>query len=758
MFQRRKLTLFHYSTLLTMLIVCVGAVTSSPVQAEYPDAYDVVWDTPSHDSSGSMPLGNGDIGVNVWVEPSGDLLFYISKTDAWSENARLLKLGRVRVTLKPSLAEDGVPFEQRLRLRDGVIEVRLGKAENVTTLRLWVDANCPVVRFDADAARPVDLDVCLEVWRDRERTITGGELDSAYGLMESPGPVVEGADTVWRDTPDQIVWFHRNTRSIWRSTLDLQGMGSWAEQAKDPLLNRTFGGLIEGPGMVSAGVARLKSASPAQRHSVAVHLLAAQTASEGEFIDRVRAQAKRSRAADTVAAFDAHRAWWRAFWDRSRIDVSGAPEAEIVSRGYALQRFITACGGRGGSPVKFNGSIFTVDAREEKRQFNADYRAWGGPYWFQNTRLIYWPLLASGDFEMFEPLFRMYLDALPFAEARTERYFGHDGAFFPETMYFWGAYANDNYGWNREGKSVGITDNRYIRYYYSGALELLALMLDYADYADTAGFVSGTLLPFADSVLRFYNKHYERDAHGKIRFAPAQSLETHQDAVNPLPEIAGLRFVVDGLNRLPEGVAGIERRSLWKRLGEELPELPMGQVEGKKVLLSAQEILEEPKNSENPELYAVFPYRLYGVGKPALDIGRWTFENRRVKGNEGWRQDDTQAALLGLTDTAREYVAKRFANKNPGSRFPAFWGPNFDWIPDQDHGCSGMIALQKMLMQCEGKKILLLPAWPKDWDVEFKLYAPYKTVVSGLYRGGKMERLDVVPAERRGDVVEMGAR
>ena len=30
--------------------------------------YNVVWDTPSEGSLGSMPLGNGDIGLNVWVE------------------------------------------------------------------------------------------------------------------------------------------------------------------------------------------------------------------------------------------------------------------------------------------------------------------------------------------------------------------------------------------------------------------------------------------------------------------------------------------------------------------------------------------------------------------------------------------------------------------------------------------------------------------------------------------------------------------
>jgi len=35
--------------------------------------YNVVWDSPSADYNGSMPLGNGDIGLNVWVEGSGDL-------------------------------------------------------------------------------------------------------------------------------------------------------------------------------------------------------------------------------------------------------------------------------------------------------------------------------------------------------------------------------------------------------------------------------------------------------------------------------------------------------------------------------------------------------------------------------------------------------------------------------------------------------------------------------------------------------------
>ena len=99
-------------------------------------------------------------------------------------------------------------------------------------------------------------------------------------------------------------------------------------------------------------------------------------------------------------------------------------------------------------------------------------------------------------------------------------------------------------------------------------------------------------------------------------------------------------------------------------------------------------------------------------------------------------------------------ITVRFARKHAGSRFPAFWGPNYDWIPDQDHGSNGLTPLQAMLLQTNGDKILLLPAWPKGWDVEFKLHAPKSTTVEGVYRRGKIEKLVVTPDERRKNLVE----
>ena len=110
-------------------------------------------------------------------------------------------------------------------------------------------------------------------------------------------------------------------------------------------------------------------------------------------------------------------------------------------------------------------------------------------------------------------------------------------------------------------------------------------------------------------------------------------------------------------------------------------------------------------------------------------------------------------AYLGLADEARRIRCGPARSHDDRSRFPAFWGPNYDWVPDQDHGSILLKTVQAMLMQTDGRKIYLLPAWPADWDVRFKLHAPYRTVVEGEYRGGKLVHLSVTPESRRSDVV-----
>jgi hypothetical protein len=86
------------------------------------DGLSPAWNSPGLDAAGSMPIGNGTLGANVWVEGNGDLVLLVGHTDAFSECERLLKLGRVRISCDPPM-EVAKGFSQRLDLASGSITV-----------------------------------------------------------------------------------------------------------------------------------------------------------------------------------------------------------------------------------------------------------------------------------------------------------------------------------------------------------------------------------------------------------------------------------------------------------------------------------------------------------------------------------------------------------------------------------------------------------------------------------------------------------
>ena len=739
---------------------CLAALAAIDPLAEL-DRCNVVWNSPSQDAHGSMPLGNGDVGVNAWVEPSGDLVFYVSKTDAWDENGRLCKIGRVRVQFDPPLAV-AAHFEQALVLRDGVITIQSAVGKSPTKIRLWVDADQPVVQVESESTTPVRCRASVELWRLRERPF--GALDDSHsggGLSQQAFKPTVLPDVVVTSAVPRVAWHHRNTRSLYPECLRNQHLQALQDRFADPLLQHTFGASLRGESLVADGPLALKSPAPAKRHQFSVCVLAERAETPESWLKHLESIERTASKTGVAKSQKTTRAWWRSFWNRSWVVVeeSGGESKvpSLVTRGYILQRFMNACSGRGGAPIKFNGSIFTVEAKPgaspETPDGDPDWRQWGGNYWFQNTRLAYWPMLASGDFELMAPWFRMYRDALPLSQARIQAYYGFDhAAQFPETMYWWGLPNNGDYGWNNTAPEPA---NSYIRRYWNGSLELIALMLDRYDFTQDQAFARETLLPLADPLIAFLDHYWQkRDANGKIIFDPAQSLETWHVAVNPMPEIAGYRFLLPRLLALPKTVTSADQRARWSKLLAELPPIPIADVAGVKLLRPA-ESFSQRSNSENTELYAVFPYRLYGAGRPGLDLARTTYNQRANRHNRGWCQDSIQAACLGLGDEAGKLVAARAADVNQSYRFPVMWGPNFDWIPDQDHGNNILNTLHFMLLQYDGDRLFVLPAWPKAWNVAFKLHAPRNTVVAGEVRNGKVVSLTVTPKSRTVDVVNM---
>lgn len=707
------------------------------------DHYNVRWESPSGTSAGSMPIGNGDLGANVWVDSSGAITFYLSKTDAVSELGRLLKIGRVTVRMYPNLLTTG-RFTQTLDLAQGIIrfEGRTADRQNVR-LDFRVDANRPIVRLEGSASQSVRLEVTSQMWRRERRPLEGKERVSAYGMSQAPFPLYSEPDRYYDNGRADLVWAHRNESSIYRFTLRQQSLDDF--DAPDPLMHNMFGALVRADGCRRTSDSTLSSTHPSRRISVAVavaHTHSVQNPDQwvSELTQRSDSLLDPRHATRAKAA---HQHWWNRFWERHYLFVgrpgadSSKAETRIVTEGYILQRYVNACAGRGELPIKFNGSIFTVDLHwnmgQGKQGYDADYRDWGGPYWWQNTRLPYAAMYYSGDIEMMNPLWKMYLDAMPLARHRTEKHFGHPGIFMPETFYFWGCYAPDNYGWERpDTLKTGIPTSPYIRLYYQGTLEVAAMMLQRYEFAPDASFLRDTLLPFATEALIFYDRHYPLDSTGKMHIQPAQSLETYfEGVINPAPDIAALSWLLSGLARLDERLPD-STAALVVRMQRALPELPRRQTETGEILAAGTH-LGPRTNVEKPELYSVFPYRLFGVGLPELELARRTYAQRAVKEHWGWQQDAIFAANLGLTDEARRIVTTNFSRKHDGSRFPGFYGPNYDWVPDQDHPNVTSRALQEMAVQYVRDTVYLLPAWPLDWPLECKVHLPRNTTLTLKY-------------------------
>jgi len=367
---RRILTNLFFTGILIFLVTgCLNEYTEKDNLSQL-KSYNVIWDTPGENSLGSMPLGNGDIGLNVWVEKSGDISFYISKTDAWDDNARLVKIGKLNITLKPENGQLPPFTSQTLDLETGSVKIQYGEKSEAVNVSVWVDANNPVVNVDVDSNTPVELVARNEIWRREKDTL---ESISHGDIMFNPlypngseAPVVVEPDRVLEYKSDRIGWYHHNIKSIGIGiTAEMQGVEDIIE---DPIVNRTFGAVVKAENGKADNDTTL-ILPPSKKQNVMVFVRTDHPATPEEWEQNVEndiSSISKLSHADRLAK---HEEWWKDFWNRSWIHISENSESDqvatnevfTVSRAYTLQRFIAACSGRGNYPIKFNGSIFTVN-------------------------------------------------------------------------------------------------------------------------------------------------------------------------------------------------------------------------------------------------------------------------------------------------------------------------------------------------------------------------------------------------------------
>ena len=709
------------------------------------------WTTPSKNSSESMPCGGGDIGMNVWVE-NGDVLFYLSRSGCFDENNTLLKLGRFRIHLPQGFMMSS--FRQQLVLKDGYCQVTDGQ----TWVVLWADVEKPVVHIEVTKEKEkTDVEVTYESWRTKDIELTKRERFQTSYKFAAPKGLVTHHDSIMAAT-DAITFLHNNGEvTIFDATVRQQQMDSVKDRLYNPLKNLVFGGQLKSSQL------RLKahttghyashdyegwtyqSVKPAQRHEFCITLANVQGSIQHwqQAISDTQQQIQTKR--DRKVARD----WWHAFWERSYITAPDGKPSGKLARNYTLFRYMLGCNSRGQWPTKFNGGLFTFDPEYVKPNeadylLSPDFRNWGGGvHTAQNQRLVYWPMLKSGDYDLLLPQLDFYLSIYKNAEERSRLYWGHEGACLTEQIENYGLPCYPEYGTKRPvGFDPGMERNAWLEYEWDTCLEFCMMALEAHRYN---GMDIERYLPMIRSCLRFFDEHYQYlaaqrgakklDGNGKLVLYPGSGGETFKGAYNSTSTIAALRCVAEAmcdsvlLSRLPE---------ITVRDGMIQPALHYERVQ----------------NVESTQLYPVFPWRMYGVGRPNLDIARNTYENDslavKFRSHIGWKQDAIWAACLGMTDEAQRLIQLKLAD-GP-HRFPAFWGPGYDWTPDHNWGGSGMIALQEMLLQEVSDSLYLFPAWPKDWDIRFKLHASRNTIVEAELKKGRVVYLNVTPKEREKQV------
>ena len=759
----------------TILLIGVSALWSQHAN--------VVWNTPSRNSSESMPCGGGDIGMNIWVE-DGDVLFYVSRSGTFDENNCQLKQGRFRLRLSPNPFKENKSFRQELKLKDGYVEVESGG----TQIQFWVDVFHPVIHVEIANSQPLHTEVSYENWRYQERPIRKGEGQQCSYKWAPPKGTVTSADFVSLKNNasgrnNQLVFYHRNPeQTVFDVAVAQQGMDEVKSQMMNPLKNLTFGGTLFGENLeftnttdgIYAGTDfrawnfRSSRATRKEQFYIVLHTEQTETTTQWEqglqtALERIAPKGKNS-AKTIVQDKKQTRSWWHSFWQRSFIVAEG--EAQEITRNYTLFRYMLGCNAYGSVPTKFNGGLFTFDPChvDEKQSFTPDYRKWGGgTMTAQNQRLVYWPMLKSGDYDMMSAQFDFYNRMLKNAELRSRIYWQHDGACFSEQIENFGLPNPAEYGFKRpDWFDKGLEYNAWLEYEWDTVLEFCQMILETKNYADAD---ITPYLPLIESSLTFFDEHYRMlasrrgrkalDGDGHLILFPGSACETYKMTNNASSTIAALRTVLETYGKKKEMLKTIPPIPL--RYIEVNDSLNPASTPELRQTISPAVSWERINNIETPQLYPVFPWRIYGVGKEKLEVARNTYfydpDAIKFRSHTGWKQDNIWAACLGLTEEAKRLSLAKLSDGT--HRFPAFWGPGYDWTPDHNWGGSGMIGLQEMLLQTNGEQILLFPAWPKEWNVHFKLHAPDKTTVEVTLKDGEVKDLKVLPESRKKDIIIM---
>lgn len=674
------------------------------------DRNSVVYRCLTPDPAQALLFGNGNVGGSVHT-PDDSIYILVSRSDLWNEQGNMGSIAAVRIRGTPGLFTKARTVRQECNLYEANIRIRVDAVTfTITCLR---EKDAIVVDID-DKRRKREFTITIENWHDGDETTA--------------------TETIHVNRSSSFEEMNRRVK------VDASKIG-----LSDPLLGRAWGLFVDH--------------SKPHRIVIATACWAPEAGVDAAEEVRKTGRSFLQHACRSAGAWlKEHQRWWREFWDKSHIALeSGTGDAEYEERLWYVNLYYLACAHGGTYPARFNGATFLLDK---------DSRDWDYGYWFQNMRELYWPLLATGHWEWMRGFFQMYFDALPFVKAQTRSIFGIDAPSFRETQTFWGCSPDTNLV--DQKFNAGVHNN------FSNNLEVCLLMDWYCRASGEERFLSNDFYPFLRQIVSFFQQYAKKGDDGHWHIAPSNAIEVWPDAKDPMPDIAGLRYLLPRLIEWGRKF-GVEAKEIanWQEFLDNLAPIPVGrwtitrkhadgihaeewhvasELDPKGLFLPAADKTKEKQlrsNMENAELYIVFPWGMVGMDSPTEELRRFenTWNHRTWKlVNNGWAQDVPQLARMGWSEPARVTSLEHasYNQRFPNGAFISPAGAHFHGLvtntPYLDSAGVHLMGLNEMLLQSYDGVIRIAPSVSTEWSGQFKMHALDGFVVEASFTHGKPTR------------------
>lgn len=449
----------------------------------------------------------------------------------------------------------------------------------------------------------------------------------------------------------------------------------------------------------------------------------------------------KTSAKDFDTALAGHLDWWKAYWEKSRIDL---PDKTLEHQWY-MEMYKFGAASRKNAPPICLQAVWTAD--------NGQTPPWRGDFHSDlNTQLSYWPGYVANHLEESEVFTDWLWKIKENGEAFTRRFFGVEGLNIPciatlegKAIGGWSPYSHQptTSGW--------LAQSFYLQWKYS---------------ADRT-FLEERAYPWVKEVARYFENVSVKDKNGKRKLPLSTSPEINDNTLQAWftqttnYDLANIRFTYTAAAEMAAALGLTEEADHWK---QQLEEWPAFATDATGLTIAPDYPLSE-SHRHFSHMLAFHPFGL-------LDVSQGTETERLIKRSIHHAEEMGTSLWVGYSYAWLANMKARMADGDGAARalhifIKAFCAPNsfhlngdqlkkgyssFDYrlfTLEGNFACAS--AIQEMLLQSHTSVIRIFPALPESWEqASFHgLRARGAFIIDADYDGGQVQKV-VIRSEKGG--------